>query len=74
MGAMAHSLGHSQAGNSDCLAAKGVSTLLDFEEQDREERPTKRQQGSAGVDPKDEQGESNLGSTAAAWRVAETGN
>jgi hypothetical protein len=74
MGAMARSIVHSQAGDSDCLAAKGVSTLLDLEEQGREERPTRRQQGSAGVDPKDEPGESILGRTAAAWRVAETGN
>lgn len=41
-GAMALSIGHSQAGDSDCLAAERVSTLLDLEEQGREERPTMR--------------------------------
>lgn len=74
MGAMALSIGHSQAGDSDCLAAERISTLLDLEERSRKERPTKRQLGSAGVDPTDEPGESILGSTAAAWRVAEAGN
>ena len=52
LGAMALSIGHSQAGDGDCLAAKGVSTLLDLEEQGREERSTKHQQGSVGVGQK----------------------
>jgi hypothetical protein len=74
MDAVALSVGHRQAGNSNRVAAQGVSLVLALEEQGREVRPTLRQPGNTSANLADEHRESPVGRTTDSWRVAEAGN
>lgn len=63
LGAVALGAGHRQAGNSNCLAAQGVSILLALEEQGREVGKALREPGSTRANPADEHAESTAGRT-----------
>src|SRR2546426_10745815 len=63
--------GDRQARNGDSLAPQGLSSVLDLAKQTRTSWEAGQSPGSSGSDPKDEPGQSALGSTQNPWRAAQ---
>ena len=65
---------HRQARNSNCVAPKRVSMVLELEEQSREVGSILREPGNTRASLADEHRESALGCAKDSWRIAETRN
>src|SRR5437867_518091 len=66
--------GDRQARNGDSLAPQGLSSVLDLAKQTRTSWEAGQSPGSSGSDPKDEPGQSALGSTAYSWGIIQAGD